>query len=319
MRLKATTIIIALSSTLLSLASAAAQEAVTDTLYTVEDCLRCHAPGADLAREKIDPLKIYDPSKPHDYRIDPDFFTRSNHGKLVCRICHIVGKEVYPHAATTKGSYFDCAYCHQRDRTDELFRVRNISAEYQASIHVEKKCKDFDCYTCHDPHRFDLNPPDKAVSQIVYDDNMICQSCHDDPSQFEKLTERVFPVILRTHSWLPNVELHWRSIRCVECHTAHSETFTHEILSKERSEKNCIVCHARDSILLTTLYKFQVAEERDRFGFINAVMFGDTYVIGGTRNVWLDRGSFLILVATIMGLGGHASLRIFFAMRRARR
>ncbi len=294
-------------------------EAVTDTLRTADDCFQCHAPGSNLGKFDIETAELHDPEKDYDYRLDPEIFFASNHGKLECRVCHIIGKQYYPHLPEAKENYFTCTYCHERDEGEPKYDVEKIKSEFEKSIHFQAQGEKFRCFTCHDPHEFDLTEPEKSVEQIVRDDNAICRRCHEDASMFEPLTDREFPTLTSVHDWLPNTALHWAAVRCVECHTSHSETFNHEILDKERSEKRCEACHSRDSILLTTLYKYKAKEERSQYGFVNAVIFGEAYVIGVTRNVTLDRLSLIILGLTAAGLAFHALLRGIFKSRRSRR
>ena len=298
---------------LFALAPALSQEAITDTLRTAEDCLQCHALGADLAKFKIDPAKLYDPAQQIDYRVDAAAYNESNHHKLVCRVCHVIGKEVYPHLAAAKGNYFDCLYCHRKDATDQKFNVAKITADFNKSIHVTRGSGKFTCYKCHDPHVFDITDPSKPIREIIDDDNTVCMNCHNDPTKFTPLTDRAFPIIEATHrDWLPNTQAHWKSVRCVECHTPHTEEFTHEILAKEKSEQRCVACHRRDSILLTTLYVHRAREERSTYGFANSVILGENYVIGVTRNPLLDRLSLILLGLTVVGAVGHGLLRMSF-------
>ncbi len=309
---------------LLILAGAAGAEesrgaAVTDTLRTADDCLQCHRPGADLGKFELDLTEMHDPEQDYDYRCDPEIYFASNHGKLECRVCHIIGKELYPHLPEAKEHYFTCTYCHERDQGEPKYDVEQIKSDFEKSVHFQAQGDKFRCFTCHDPHAFDLTDPDKPVTQIVSDDNAICRRCHEEPNEFMPLTDREFPVLEQVHDWLPNTALHWQAVRCVECHTSHSETFNHEILDKARSEKRCEACHSRDSILLTTLYKYKAQEERSQFGFVNAVIFGEAYVIGLTRNPTLDRLSLVLLGLTLVGLLIHGLLRMVFAMGRSRR
>ncbi len=293
--------------------------AVTDTLRTADDCLQCHTPGSNLGKFELSLGEMHDPEEGFDYRQDPEVFFASNHGQLECRVCHIIGKELYPHLAEAKENYFTCTYCHERDQGEPKYDVEQIKSDFEKSVHFQAQGEKFRCFTCHDPHVFDLTDPDKPVELIIRDDNAICRRCHEEPNEFLPLTDREFPVLEQVHDWLPNTALHWQAVRCVECHTSHSETFNHEILDKERSEKRCEACHSRDSILLTTLYKYKAQEERSQFGFVNAVIFGEAYVIGVTRNPTLDRLSLAILALTLIGLVIHGLLRGAFALRRPRR
>jgi Class III cytochrome C family len=295
------------------------QEAITDTLRTAIDCLQCHADGSDfnLLKYKIDLIKLQNPEEFIDYQFDPAVYYGSNHGKLECRVCHIVGKEVYPHLKEAKSQYLTCTYCHRRDRTDQRFAVKKIEDDFNKSIHVAKAGDKFTCFKCHNPHEFNITDRDKPIREIITDDNRICRGCHSHEPIFETLTEREFPNIMDTHGWLPSAELHWRAIRCVECHTAHTETFTHKILAQDKSEQRCVSCHRRDTILLTTLFKHQAETEISRLGFANAAIFGEVYMIGVTRNIYLDRLALIIFGATLLALIGHGGLRWLSSRQRA--
>ena len=80
-------------------------------------------------------------------------------------------------------------------------------------------------------------------------------------------------------------------------------------MAAEDARRSCVDCHTSDSALLTTLYRHRVRENRTRVGFINGVVFNDAYIIGMTRNVALDRASVIGFVATLIGIGAHATGR----------
>ena len=109
-------------------------------------------------------------------------------------------------------------------------------------------------------------------------------------------------------------------MRCVECHTPVSKkVMSHEILPAEKAEKRCVACHSADSTLRLRLYKHMVSEERSRVGFVNSMILNEAYVIGATRNVYLDLalGIFAAVVVFIIVL--HSILRIIAAWVRSRR
>lgn len=251
--------------------------AVTDTLRTAEDCLECHAPGADLAKYGIPPEKLFDPAAEIDYRIAPDDFRTSNHGKLACRICHVVGKELYPHLEAAMGRNFNCTDCHERQVEEAKFEVHRIRREFEVSVHAEKLGDRFSCHSCHDPHVFRLTTPEKKQTEIVADDNEICLRCHDAPERFASLTDRTFPIIRRTHGWLHDLELHWSVIRCVRCHTVSAEQFDHRILAGNQAENSCSVCHF--------------------------------YLMGVTRDVVLDWRSLAVVFLALVGVAGRFLIR----------
>ena len=81
-------------------------------------------------------------------------------------------------------------------------------------------------------------------------------------------------------------------------------------MPKEESEKLCVNCHTRNTVLLTTLFRYWKESDRQRYGFINTLIFSEAYVVGVTRNVILDRLSLIITALVIGGILIHALLRI---------
>ena len=82
------------------------------------------------------------------------------------------------------------------------------------------------------------------------------------------------------------------------------------MLPKEQAVRLCSECHSRDSRLNATLYKFQSKEARNKYGFVNAVVGNDAYVIGANRNYFLNVISVVIFGLTMLGLALHIVLRI---------
>jgi hypothetical protein len=62
--------------------------------------------------------------------------------------------------------------------------------------------------------------------------------------------------------------------------------------------------------LLGSLYKYQVAERRSKYGFLNGPLIEDYYVIGATRNYYLNVASIVIFVLVLLGIVVHAVLRV---------
>jgi len=108
----------------------------------------------------------------------------------------------------------------------------------------------------------------------------------------------------------------------VECHTPPSTvrqlSLSHEILAKDRAERECVTCHTRDSSLRTRLYRHLIAEEEETAGFANAVILRSAYVVGATRNTYVDTAGTWLLGLTVAGVLVHGVLRIFAALRRRR-
>jgi thiosulfate reductase cytochrome b subunit len=302
-----------------AISAAVAEEAVTDTLHSARDCLKCHAIDSDQSHYKIDYGKLHNPSESIDFRLDVSRYGASNHGKLACRVCHVIGKEIYPHLPAARGQYIGCVYCHQRAMGEEKFNVSDITGEFEHSYHYQKHSQLFDCTCCHDPHVFDITDSTKTVTAIIADDNEMCRQCHMSREQFAAISDREFPVLYEKHSWLPFVEKHLAGVRCVECHTAHTESISHETFGIKKAEKDCLVCHQSESILMTTLYKAGASRDLSAFGFTNKGLFEDKYVFGAIRNPMLERIGWIVLAATLAGVLGHGFFRLIFSRKRTLR
>jgi len=118
------------------------------------------------------------------------------------------------------------------------------------------------------------------------------------------------------HKWLPKPELHWKTVRCIECHTpSNAGIYFHQILPNNKAVKNCESCHTRNSILFSKLYRFRASESRQKIGFLKTLMFNTPYVIGMTRDPLIDQISIIIFILFIMGISAH-SLGRWLAARR---
>jgi hypothetical protein len=150
---------------------------------------------------------------------------------------------------------------------------------------------------------------DDIREAIVYDNN-ICLKCHSNFRNFTLLTDREEIDIVETHDWLPNQVAHFRSVRCIECHTEISDSIliAHKLLPKEQAVQRCAECHSSDSHLMHTLYKFQSKEKR-KAGFVNGVIINDSFVIGANQNIWLNRISVLVFVSTLLVILVHIYFR----------
>jgi hypothetical protein len=63
---------------------------------------------------------------------------------------------------------------------------------------------------------------------------------------------------------------------------------------------------------MTKLYKHEKTQSRQKLGFINGTLLSDAYVIGTTRNVFLDVISFGIVGIVVLGIGIHGMMRWYF-------
>ncbi len=243
--------------------------------------------------------------------VNPEEFYNSNHKNLACIACHSKDFKNFPHDVTLNNENLYCLNCHKDEPKFQKFHFHNIESTFKESVHYKKMGDKFTCFDCHDPHSFKINARvNREIKETVLYDNHICLKCHDNTSTIKNLSGQLLPALNIAHSWLPHISLHWKSVRCIDCHTSpNAPGVSHLILSKEHAVKNCVECHSKNSILLQSLYKFQTKRERDKEGFINAVILNNAYVIGATRNYYLNLLSFIIFGIVIVALSVHGILR----------
>ncbi|MBF0215083.1 MAG: cytochrome c3 family protein [Magnetococcales bacterium] len=275
-----------------------------------QSCLRCHG---------METLAYLDPATGglKNLAIDVKAMRLSDHGKLGCRDCHAAGFEAYPHFQEARQQRLECLGCHREEsRTFSRALFESIERGFSRSIHYQSMPDSFDCFSCHDPHNFRSlagQSPDHFGS-VVARDNAPCRSCHDSPRGLFSLTGRLFTALEQTHAWLPEPARHWSKVRCIECHTgSQGERDTHFILGRQNAVRACEACHSRDSILATKLYRHRIREERRTAGFIHSAVMNDAYIIGMTRNQWLDWGGIGLIVLAIVGVSAHGLARYLVA------
>jgi hypothetical protein len=100
-------------------------------------------------------------------------------------------------------------------------------------------------------------------------------------------------------------------VRCIECHTARTDTMmvAHNILPKEEAIKNCTECHSSDGLMQAKLYKYLTIEARSTEG-ISSSLKNDAYVIGANRNKTLNVISLIIFGLVLGGVLIHITARI---------
>jgi hypothetical protein len=155
------------------------------------------------------------------------------------------------------------------------------------------------------------------IKEIISYNNAQCLECHANEDKFKLLTGEKMNV-LEQHDWLPNQQAHFNSVRCIECHTAVDDELliAHKVMPADSAVRNCVECHSQNSLLLSTLYKHQVKENRKKNGFFNGVILNDSYVIGASRNETLNKVSIALFILTLGGILIHALLRIFITKKR---
>ncbi|MBF0162629.1 MAG: nitrate reductase [Magnetococcales bacterium] len=273
-------------------------------------CLRCHGMKSMAYQDPVT-------GGLRNLAIDPAAMAASSHAKLTCRACHGAGFESFPHFSETKKESLSCLECHKGKDGFPYVLFESIEKGFMRSVHAQALPDRFTCFSCHNPHAFHGLSQTRVrdMPEQVRQDNGICLNCHSNQEQIRVLTGRAFPGLLNMHAWLPDLQRHWRTVRCVECHTSSTRPQDHFILDKRFALRDCVACHSRNSVLLKKLYLYRSSEERQKAGFIHSLVMNNAYIIGMTRNLWLDWAGGLLLGLTLLGLLGHGMARWLVARK----
>lgn len=290
-----------------------AEEVTNELTETSSTCLQCHGKHyysfentfTDATeRKRMNPYLI----------IDSVAYQTGEHGAFSCDDCHSPDYATYPHNSELKLEFkYSCMDCHGGDPQYEHLFFDQIAEEAAASVHAERMGDAFKCEMCHDPHTNKLVATTRkfSIPEIVAHNNTTCLQCHADESRYHIFTDAEQPKILETHSWLPNQSLHFKNVRCIECHTSKNDTMlvAHNILPKEQAIKNCAECHSKDGILQAKLFKYLSIESRSEEGIASSLK-NEAYVIGANRNPFLNVTSIIIFGLTLAGIFVHIIARI---------
>jgi hypothetical protein len=251
--------------------------------------------------------------KPRDTTIDPAKFARSVHAALDCTACHTEGFNTFPHTSS-HAEMPDCIDCHSGPASPPI-DFDKIAQGVKASVHVKLVDPAFRCTNCHSPHYFIPASRMTDASEAILASNKSCLGCHaagDTPAAkglaFNKLADK--------HRLLFHADLHLQRNFCVACHTPRGQQTVHDILPKSEALKDCSVCHAQNSMLVTKLYSHLAQRERAEHGWVNAILFNNSYLSGATRNRWLDWGAFGLAGLTLLGVAAHGIGRWLMASLR---
>lgn len=281
------------------------------------ECYGCHSEAGFKAPPRAD----MDMAKLRSLLHAPEKFDGSNHAGMNCKVCHGQPYASFPHPQGAKANVSTCSECHA---TKSL----RVEKQFEASVHARNLKDAFTCQTCHDPHVYKVAQKAGPPRVIVAQDNQMCLDCHNSDLRYSKFSAQLSTQKLRSdldalHKWLPNARLHWQAARCVDCHTPVSKVkslqISHEILSKDQAQKNCVACHSQQSELAARLYRYASTNAAADLGFSNPSYLGSAYVIGATRNPWIDGGIIAAFAATILGLLAHGAIRLVAASLRGRK
>lgn len=284
----------------------AQKDSTNKTLEFAEEnnaCFKCHGQTYYYYQNDWTERVVKERMNPY-FIIDSTLFYESNHWNFKCIDCHSEDYSSFPHDGELRMEpKYECMDCHGGDEHYAKFNFETIEEEFHSSVHSSLHTDEFSCWMCHNPHTYKISArTNGSVKNFISYDNEICLSCHADISKYQLLTTHENPNIIEKHDWLPNQRLHFRNVRCIECHTEISSDIliAHNVRSKEFAVKNCVECHSRNSLLTATLYKYQFTEVSSA-GFSNAAILKESYVIGANRNYILNYAS-LAIFGIVFGL-----------------
>lgn len=252
-----------------------------------------------------------------ELRIDPVKYNNATHGGFKCTDCHSSDYETLPHPVSVKfETKYVCLDCHGGDEAYASFKFETIDEEYSESVHAKKLGDGFSCWSCHNPHVYKLTGKISIDDRVAYNNEM-CLQCHGNEIKFSDLTSLKIPNLIEKHDWLPNQALHFKKVRCIDCHAKQNDSImvAHLIKPGSQAVKNCVECHSTNSILMASLYKHEVSQQRSTSGFYNGVIMNQAYVIGANRNYYVNIASAVLLGLTLIGIAIHA----FFRTRKTKR
>lgn len=273
-------------------------------------CLSCHLNDKTKTTKFSKSLIDYDKSS-HGLAL-----ARGNSSAAICTDCHGTHDLEKQSSPTSRINQFNvanvCSQCHP-----------GIAQEYKLSVHgvaLSKGVKDAPtCTFCHGEHNISkvvevplkmftdnrINPDAAVKTKMVY-----CIKCHADDQLMSKYGIQTFN---KAHEWLPSLKKHNETVRCVDCHSSYAPpNLSHNLLPPDKVIKKCEECHSKNSVLLSKLYKHEKSQSREKYGFINGTLLSDAYVVGTTRNVFLDSFAIMAFAVVIIGIFFHGLMRWYF-------
>jgi len=289
------------------------KERVFEYMEDNQLCINCHGHKYYYYYNDMIERDVKERMNPY-FIVDSTDFYNSNHWNFSCTDCHSGDFENFPHPGELRMEpNFECLDCHEGDDEHAQYNFEGIHEEFHESVHSSLHSEEFTCWMCHNPHEYKINArTNENMQEFILYDNEICLSCHADISKYQLLTTLDNPNILDKHGWLPNETLHFKHVRCIECHTEINDDLmvAHKILPKEKAVKRCVECHSKNSRLLASLYKMQFTDQRSLTGFSNAEILGEGYIIGANRNYYLNRLSIGLFGIAIFLVLVHAAFRL---------
>lgn len=275
-------------------------------------CLKCHSNQTITFYNEVlgkEQKRLMNPL----YILDTIGLRNGVHNPFDCTDCHSYEYTTYPHNGKLKlDPMASCLDCHGGDETFASYQFEKIDEEYRKSIHFREYGEEFTCAKCHDPHTYRPSARNSDdVLEIVDYSNKMCLTCHNDMKMYKLLSGNNNPELVQVHDWLPNQELHFQHVRCIECHTEVVDglNVSHNIQGKDKAVKNCVECHSANSRLKASLYKYQNLQKRTD-GTDSELIGQSSYVIGTHQNPVLKLISILMFLGVLGGIIVHTIFRI---------
>ncbi|MGE5393106.1 MAG: cytochrome c3 family protein [Candidatus Saccharibacteria bacterium] len=276
-------------------------------------CLKCHSNQSITFHNDVTGKEMRRLMNPY-YVMDTIALRGGVHKNLDCTDCHSSEYQTYPHQANLKLEPLNsCLDCHGGDESFAKYKFEQIQEEFQKSVHFKKHGDYFTCTKCHNIHTYVPTARNSSnVLEIVDYSNKMCLSCHNDMRKYSMVAGRPNPVLVKVHEWLPNQELHFKNVRCIECHTrvVDSLMVSHNIMPKDSATRNCVECHSANSKLKASLYKYENLQKRAASSTIGTVLSNSSYIIGTHQSPFLKILSIILFLATLSGIIIHSIFRI---------
>ncbi|HXP96551.1 MAG TPA: cytochrome b/b6 domain-containing protein [Telmatospirillum sp.] len=266
------------------------------------DCLACHSEQGVKAppRPDLDLIKL------GGLTVSAEALAQSVHAAQACTTCHGDAMVQYPHPENGRQQAKNCVECHPRSAKYTL-------AAFQDSRHYVRHQESFTCNACHNPHSMTLAANRASPREVAEQDNAACLGCHQNAVRFAAFAaKREMPDLALHHRWLPNADLHWKAVRCIDCHAEATEAgYSHQFVRIVKATRDCSSCHSVESSLRSRLYRKALAEPSvSPGGFLNDFILQRAYVVGATRNLWLDQAILAVGALLLLSLATHAFFRI---------
>jgi hypothetical protein len=276
-------------------------------------CLKCHSSQTysfmNTVKEKEE-KRLMNPY----FILDTVAMTNGVHKAFDCTDCHSSEYASYPHNGNLKlEPLSSCLDCHGGDESYASYHFERIEEEFKKSVHYKVYGDNFSCSKCHSQHTYVATSRNSDnVMEIVDYSNKMCLSCHSDMKKYELMSGHENPKLRQVHDWLPNQELHFKNVRCIECHTQVLDSLqvSHNILPKTEALRKCVECHSANSRLKASLYKYHNLQKRSEDGSIKMVLANESYVIGSHQIPHLKLASIVIFILTLVGIIIHGTFRI---------